>query len=859
MVKNPTALKRAGALALALCAGSALADARLEARRHFRNGMSLIEQGQYDDGISELLEAYAIKPHANVLYNIARAYQDAGRIPEAVDYYQRYLAANPPDAEPVQLTLTRLEASLKNTESAKQLLDAARPVDLGVPTPGVKKPALPPMPAPPPTAESTRALTALVERLEKAVTRAETLIPTPAPAPHPALASPTAPGPEGAPEVATAAEEEDGAVPYEERVVTASRREQSSLEAPNSTTVITAEDIRLSGATSLPELLRRVPGAEVMMMGTGSADLSFRGFNQRIANKVLVLVDGRTEYQDFLGLTLWGAIPVELDDIERIEVIRGPGSALYGANAMLGVVNIITRAPGSGPRARFQALVGGGNTASGSFVNNGGSGALRYRVTGAYGQTDKSSRDFAGDRPDISIRDPNPNLGTRTAHATLATTYQLNPEATLGLSGGVNRIYTEVYPLGVLRNFFVDGLTAFVKADADLGPMKVKAFWNHLDVLGGPQYEATGQRSLVTHVGSELFNGEVLFNKRFTLLGEHQVNVGAEVRLKRVAFDYLGGPRQEVHAAAFIQDEWRILQPLRIVASYRADRHPLLDYGKPGLAQSPRVSALFIPIEGQALRVSAATAFREPTFLESYAAVNIPIPCVNGASALSQGNPELRPGRLVALELGYRGEAPTLGVDWDVAVYQNTVYNLIQLSGLDTGATSGMVDPVTGSYLLGRSIFQNEKDIVYTARGVEVGASLAPVDGLGIKASASFQRITASGGDVCGPCTEAPQLKLYAGVTYRTREALELGVDVAYASSTVWIEREPSLQDPTQIASLANPLSAYTVVNARVGYSPVKDRVSVALIGSNLGPEHAEHPFGNRIERRVFAQLTVTP
>ena len=84
-------------------------------------------------------------------------------------------------------------------------------------------------------------------------------------------------------------------------------------------------------------------------------------------------------------------------------------------------------------------------------------------------------------------------------------------------------------------------------------------------------------------------------------------------------------------------------------------------------------------------------------------------------------------------------------------------------------------------------------------------------------------------------------------------------MDVAFTSSTTWVEREPSPQDPTTIEFTPNALSAYTVINARVGYTPVKDRLSVALIGSNLGPAHSEHPFGNLIERRVLALLTVTP
>ncbi|WP_257448498.1 TonB-dependent receptor domain-containing protein [Archangium lipolyticum] len=842
---NPTALKRAGALALVLYAGTALGDARLEARRHFRNGMSLIAQGKYDQGIAELQEAYAIKPHPNVLYNIARAYQDAGRVPEAVDFYRRYLATNPPDSAPVRTALAGLEEKLRASEAAASSEDPA------------KKSGLPPMP-PPPGTEAAKSLAVLVERLEKAIARAEALPSAPT-ASAPGQAAPGTTATDGTGTAVAASDEDAGAVPYEERVVTASRRAQSSLEAPNATSVITSEDIRLSGATSLPELLRRVPGAEVMMMGQGSANLSLRGFNQRIANKVLVLVDGRTEYQDFLGMTIWSSIPVELEDIERIEVIRGPGSALYGANAMLGVVNIITRAPGTGPRARFQGHFGNGNTAGGSFVSHGGTGALRYRASAAYSQADKWSRDFAAGRPDMAVTDPQPDLALRSARGTLSTVYQFRSGNELGLSGGVNRLYTEAYPLGLLRNYYLDGVNAFVKADAGLGPLKVKAFWNHMSADVGPQYEALGQRSLATRVSSNLFNGEVLFSRGFHLLGEHQVNLGVEGRLKRVAWNYLGPLRQEFHAAAFVQDEWRIAKPFRVLASYRVDRHPLLDGGKPGLAHSPRVSALFMPFEGHAFRASAASAFREPTFLESYTGLRIPLPGVNGASALTSGNMALKPERLVAFELGYRGEAPALGMDWDVALYQNTVRDLIGLSAVERLPAGESWDAATGTYLLGRSFFQNEA-AVYTARGAEAGVTLAPVDGLGIKASAAFQQVAAEGEEgLCGPCSQAPQFKLYGGVTYRTRSALELGVDAAWTSSTTWVEREPAAQDPTSIEPLANPLPAYAIINARVGYTPVKDRVSVALVGSNLGPTHAQHPFGNRVERRVLAILTVTP
>ncbi len=837
----PGVFKRAGVLALCLYAGTALADERLEARRHFRNGMSLIAQGQFDQGISELQEAYAIKPHPNVLYNIARAYLDAGRSAEALDWYRRYQAASPPDAESVRATIAKLEATVKAAQPAQ-------PADAPPPAPPSKTPA-----------PDAQALAALVERLEKAIARAESL-PTASAAPAPvALAEPTPGAAPGAQPAAPDEQVDEGAVPYEERVVTASRRAQSSLEAPNATTVITAEDIRLSGASSLVELLRRVPGADVMELGVGSANLSLRGFNQRIANKVLVLVDGRSEYQDFLGMTLWSSLPIALEEIDRIEVIRGPGSALYGANAMLGVVNIITRAPGTGQR-QITARVGGGNTVGGNFVSYGAASAMRYRLSVGYGQMDKWSQDFADNRPDMVHRGPSGDEGYRGARGNLATEYTFSPGVELGLSTGVHRFSTELYPLGVLRNFYMDGVTAYAKADASLGPVKLKAFWNNVDVDAGPQFEPIGQRSLATHVSSNIFNGEALFSKVFELAGEHLLNVGTEGRLKRVGWGYLDNLKEEIHLAAFVQDEWRPVEPLRLVASYRADRHPLLNEGKPGLAYSPRVSAIFIPFEGHAFRASAASAFREPTFLESYIHLLLPAPGVPGASALTLGSETLKPERMVAYELGYRGEAPRLGIDWDVAVYQNTVTNLIGLSAVQRLPAGDSFDAGSGTYVVGRSFFQNES-ATYTSRGVELGVSLSPVDGLGIKLSSAFQKVTSDDetADQCGPCSQAPQLKLFGGLTYRTREDLEFGVDAAYTSSTTWIEREPAASDPTSIEFLSNALPAYTVLNARVGYEVVKDKFTVALVGSNLGPSHAQHPFGNRIERRIYATLTVTP
>ena len=135
---------------------------------------------------------------------------------------------------------------------------------------------------------------------------------------------------------------------FEETVVTASKTAQSPLDAPNSTSIITEQDIRLSGITKIPELLRRLAGVDIMETTGSQTEVSLRGFNQRLSNKVLVLVNGRSVYVDLLGATLWTTLSIGVEDIERIEVVRGPGSALYGADAFNGVINIITKTPGEG-------------------------------------------------------------------------------------------------------------------------------------------------------------------------------------------------------------------------------------------------------------------------------------------------------------------------------------------------------------------------------------------------------------------------------------------------------------------------------------------------------------------------------
>jgi len=126
-------------------------------------------------------------------------------------------------------------------------------------------------------------------------------------------------------------------------VTSAFKKPQSIKDTPAAVFVITQEDIRRSGATTIPEVLRMVPGVNVAKIDNGNWAISIRGFNGIFSDKLLVLMDGRTLYDPLFSGVFWDVQDTMLEDIERIEVVRGPGASSWGTNAVNGVINIITK------------------------------------------------------------------------------------------------------------------------------------------------------------------------------------------------------------------------------------------------------------------------------------------------------------------------------------------------------------------------------------------------------------------------------------------------------------------------------------------------------------------------------------
>ncbi len=157
---------------------------------------------------------------------------------------------------------------------------------------------------------------------------------------------------------------------FDEPVTTsATGKPQRVSEAPVTMEILTQDDIRRSGAVSIPEVLRHVNGVNVVQKSSNTYDISIRGYNQHASQRLLVLVNGRQVYLDHYGYTDWASIPVQLDEIEQIEVVKGPSTALFGFNAVNGVVNIVTYNPLYDDVSSVGVTGGTGNFYQGSFVH----------------------------------------------------------------------------------------------------------------------------------------------------------------------------------------------------------------------------------------------------------------------------------------------------------------------------------------------------------------------------------------------------------------------------------------------------------------------------------------------------------
>lgn len=867
--------------------------AELEDRKRLRNlvdeGMTAIDEGRHVEGIALLRRAYEARPHPNILFNIARAYEEVGDRRQAIAMFERYLATSPRDADSVRATLRRLEGSAgkrptppKRPAVARTEGDTAEPKE----RPGVR-PGKVPDPQPPPAEVEPGPAPALDEaQLERLAQMIAQLVKPPSGAPGPA-GDPERAAVDGPVQEATEVEARAGAGPsgtpregllapvaggtgsssvalgagveleaksgaaYEEVVVTASRREQSPLDAPNAVTIITDEDIRLSGARTLPDLLRRVPGMDVMAMSYSDYNVAVRGFNRRVANKILVLIDGRTAYEDFLGGTLWQGMTIDLLDIARIEVVRGPGSAIYGAYAYTGTVNIITKRPDDVRGSTARVAGGNGKSLDAAYQFGDRRGPVGVRASVGYERGDKYQLEFDPSRVDYTTNVEDPNRSLEHVRFDVHAEYNLKSDAGRVFVGGGGRSgFQELYGVAALRNQALDAQAFNLRGGYSGRLFSLLAFWNGLRAESTPQFYRTGLDDLGSTVRADIVSVEPVFRPTVSLLGEHAFVFGGEYRHKLIEWDYLDGAHEEDHFAVFAQDSWTISPSLSAIASARLDLHPII-----GPLASPRLALIYKPTPRQAIRASIGTAFRQPTQAETYLNLSSASTTAGVAVSLVGGGESLEPENIATLDVGYLVQ-PDFG-ELEVVAYVNRVGNLITRTPLEFAPLGGPYDPNVGAYIAAVSRYVNESRR-FLALGTELSARLYPVEGVDVGASYALQYIFDE--DTGDRFTDAPLHKATVWAQLRTSFGMDVGLSAHVVSDQAWIEPNYDPANPTGFTADPLPIPVSCVVVGRLGYRMLDDKLELAISGVNLADfgslRHREHPYANELEARVMGSLT---
>jgi iron complex outermembrane receptor protein len=614
---------------------------------------------------------------------------------------------------------------------------------------------------------------------------------------------------------------------------------------------------------------------DVMQITGGDTSVSMRGFNSRLSNKLLVLINGqRPAYNDVLGSTFWETLSIDVDQIERIEVVRGPGSALYGANAFAAVVNIITIAPGEG-RTGFRIGVGDGGAGYGSAWATGRDGDFGYRASVGYTRHPRWTREVQAGRQDITTFDANDSDQNRAAEnlrvdIRLAQRLKGNRELTIG--GGFARSDLDVYGIGPFNDYRARFDTADVTAMFRGENFSARVFYARFAAQTSANHDYHGHTLFPSTANQNVVDAELQFYKDFEWPKNvvHGIRAGAAYRLKSIDWTYLQRNTPiENWGSAFLQDAIKFGKHVQLVLSGRADYVPYLN----NLVASPRGSLIIKPTDTQSIRLSGSTAFRNTTFLESYLDLPIQlqlpgIELISSSKRREDPNFKLQPERIITVEASYLNQSSDR-FEFEVTAYYNRISNLIRLAGerpltlANRADGLGGLNPDTGRYTVAFGGWLNRCDTINVVGG-EVGTRVYPVEGLDVFANYALN-LTSQ--ELAEGCTEVgdertSQHKINAGVQLRTKPGIDGEISFHYQSGQQWAEQ---VATQTGVKILPFDVPAYFLLNGRIGYRfPIASTTGEASLVvynalSGLFSEPAQqHPFGNQVGRRVMGYFTHT-
>jgi len=647
-------------------------------------------------------------------------------------------------------------------------------------------------------------------------------------------------------------------------VVTASRKEQALIHAPAAITVIDNEQIEQAAADDYGDLLRNVPGLNVAQTSVRDINMTGRGSTSTLASSQLVLLDGRSIYLDFFGFVMWDLLPIQAQEIERIEVVRGPGSAVWGANAMAGVVNVIGRRPRD--IVGTTIVVG---TPYASIVHAAADDEFAYKVSAGYFEQPAYERPtgiIPGSVPPQTYPEFE-NTGTEQSRVNVELDWSIGDDANVSVAAGYAA--TDGILHSGIGPFDIDNGSnlSYVKGDWNSGDWHVGASASFLDG-DAVNLLTRGADGLPLPLSFDTATYALDVSNDSQVAERHALTYGATLRATRFELDIAPAADDRDEVGAFIEDEILLGDRVRWVVGARYDKiDPLAD-----AVLTPRTSVIFTPTPSHSVRVSYNEAFRTPSAINGYLDVTIlqqlgPF----FAPADADGNPLLAEEHLDAYEVGYVGAFGD-GLLLTAAVYRNEIDDSIDFYVRDVYGPANLPAPspalppaVIPCFNFGPGTGPaacpfgglaglvpsdySYRNLGHTVnRGIELSLERAAGSWTWF-ANLSWQDDPEIGGGVDpAEVNVAPTWRANVGLGRDSRGRMFWSTTVNYQDEAYWAD----------VLFARASTGAFTQLNAAVGWRFRDDRVTLKIVAQNLFDEAVQqHIFGDILERKLAAQVSI--
>lgn len=606
-------------------------------------------------------------------------------------------------------------------------------------------------------------------------------------------------------------------------------------QTPAAIYVITQEDIRRSGARSLPEALRLAPGVDVAQIDGVKWAVGIRGFQSRLSRDILVLIDGRSVYDPLFHGVYWEVQDTLLEDIDRIEVIRGPGGTIWGANAVNGVINIITKSAKETKGALVSA--GGGSVNQGflDFREGGGNDKFSYRVYGK-GTDNGPEYHFGNHRFDDQ----------RRTQGGFRTDWDISHNSQLTIQGDV---YDGVAGEQVRITTLTPPGSPIVNKNAELSGGNILARWqaklkNGSDVQVQAYYDRFNRLQANQSEYRNMFDVDVV--DHFRLTPRHEFNVGIETRLSPAqipavvpTYFFTPSERTDHLFTAYVQDSISLVpEKMALLVGSK-----LLHSSFTGFDVEPSVRLLLTPTPRRTFWLAATRAVRTPSDLED---TNSNTQFVSGnplTYSVTKGDGKFTSETLLGYESGFRSLiSQTLSID--IAGFYNSYNHLQSIEAQTTfteqiGGTQALILP-----------YVNANGVKGTTSGIEIAPDWKPAPWWRLQGSYSYLHIGLHNARGSVDTTSAaayerqsPHQQVKVQSYFDLSRKLELSLTYRYVGALPYYL-----------------VGGYSTGDARFAWRPTR-QFEFALTGQNLlQPHHIEYggdPAGLvGIRRGAYASLT---